>query len=179
MRDKSIHPGYGRGNCFFLSHSFKVTATHCVEQGNSASKENIHDPRCSPWAPWLVSSAGYVTERRSSCLPPRKPINTRKAGAEVKERGSLRCRPPGKDSGRVSQSPPPPLSAGRGVDKEGEGNRTKIRGGGRKVLHVQTSQVHSCNASHCPVCNILTWSSWLGHPGSTAEGQLTSQAWDA
>ena len=55
----------------------------------------------------------------------------------------------------MSQSPSPPLSGGRDFYKEGEGNRTEIKGGGCKVLYVQMSTVHSGQPSDGPVCVIL------------------------
>ena len=55
----------------------------------------------------------------------------------------------------LPQSPSPPLSGGRGFYKEGEGNRTEIKGGGCKVLYMQMSTVHSYKASDGPVRIIL------------------------
>ena len=52
-----------------------------------------------------------------------------KAGADVKESGLFSDASHLEDGGLRSQSPSPPLIGGPGFYKEGEGNRTEVKGG--------------------------------------------------
>ena len=80
-------------------------------------------------------------------LPAATKANTEQAGADVKDSGLFSGASHLEDGGLMTPSPSPPLSGGRGVYKEGEGNRAEINGGGWKVPSVQTSTVHFGKAS--------------------------------
>ena len=111
-------------------------------------------------------------------LPAAVKAGTGEAGADVKESGlfsdasnpeegelSLQACHLGR-RGLMSQSPSPPLSAGRGFYKERKGNRTKRpREGIEKFSMCRRAQ-------SIPVRTVM---SGVHHPGPTTEGQQISQ----
>ena len=125
-----------------------------------------------------------LTQLRPSCnwvqvrLPTTPEANAREAGANVNERGLLSGTSHQEDGGLASQSPSPPLSAGRGFIRRERGQNKEIRGGGCKVLYTQNSTVQSNKAGDGPGCVILTSHLASRHPKLTVEGQQLSWTWD-
>ena len=99
--------------------------------------------------------------------------NTHEAGADIKESGFFSGASHLEDGGVLSQSPFLPLNGGRGLYKEGEGNRTKRSREGVGKFYMQMSTVHSDLDGL--VCVILA----SRHPGSIVQGQQISRSWDA
>ena len=104
-------------------------------------------------------------------------LNAQEAGADVKESGLFADSGHLEDGGLMSQSPTPLLSGGRGIYKEGEGNRTQRSGEGGCVAKFSTCR----QAQSIPIRQVIVQcaSSWFSHPGSTGESQQISQSWNA
>ena len=88
-------------------------------------------------------------------MPATTKVNTREAGADVKESGYLQVLATWKMGGLTSQSPSSHLNGGRDFYKEGERNRTERSSEGIETFPTCRGAVHSNKASDIPVCVIL------------------------